>query len=156
MEILSVDDDSNTYLEHVIIVDTLTDNGYDNTDFQSENEWQNVEYRSTYSTDVSSQINKCEAEPPPDKQTILNSLTQHNLRPICIRILRADEHQKDLTSYDAELYSRYNDGNNDYLNNIDTPLNSIPSTSEISTYNILTQQHDIPNNVFPLEHCSKA
>ena len=38
MEILSVDDDSDTYLEHDIIVNTLTDNGYDNTDFQSDNE----------------------------------------------------------------------------------------------------------------------
>ena len=39
MEILSVDDDSDTYLEHDIIINTLTDNGYDdNADFQSDDE----------------------------------------------------------------------------------------------------------------------
>ena len=75
------------------------------------------------------------------------------MRPVCIRILRDDEHNKDLPSYDAELYSGQNDGNNNYLTNIDTNLDTTPSTFDISTYNILTQQHENRNNVFPLENC---
>ena len=38
MEVLSLDDDSDTYLEHDFMVNTLTDNGFDNNDFQSDDE----------------------------------------------------------------------------------------------------------------------
>ena len=47
-------------------------------------------------------------------------LMEQDLRPVCIRILNADDHSKDLTSYDAEVYVGNDDGNYiSYLKDID-------------------------------------
>ena len=47
-------------------------------------------------------------------------LTEQDLRSVCIKILNADDHSKDLTSYDAEVYVGNDDGNYiSYLKDID-------------------------------------
>ena len=80
-------------------------------------------------------------------------LSQDDIRPICVKILNADDHLKDITSYDADFYFGTDDGNYNYLTNIDTNMNSTPTTSDISSYNNLTHPTSLLNNVFPLAQC---
>ena len=49
----------------------------------------------------------------------LSPLAIDDIRPVCVKILDADDHMKDITSYDAELYHGNNDGNLNYLTTTD-------------------------------------
>ena len=64
----------------------------------------------------------------------LPTLDPDDIRPVCVKILDAEDHiMKDITSYDAELYHGNNDGNFDYLTPID--INHI---DHISTHQLYT------------------
>ena len=75
---------------------------------------------------------------------------------MCIKILNADDHSKDLTSDDAEVYMGHDDGNyNSYLTNIDNEHTTDATVTKISTYHILNHPPGSSNLTFPMSECNK-
>ena len=70
-------------------------------------------------------------------------LSTDDLRPTCVNILRIDDHMKDLTLYNAELYNGEYDGMcNNNLTIIDTDEVETISTTQMYTSINLAQLHD--------------
>ena len=70
---------------------------------------------------------------PSDTFHSLPPLDPDGIQPMCVKILDAENHMKDITSYDAELYHGNNDGNFDYLTQI-----YIDHIDHISTHQLYT------------------
>ena len=104
------------------------------------------------------QVKLCDA--PNDDQKHFQDrpiLTKTDLAPVCIKILDADDHSKDLPSYDAEVYNGNDDGN--YycsLTNIDNENNSEATATDISTYHILHHPPGSSNLTFPMSACTNT
>ena len=99
----------------------------------------------------------CDAPKPNDKHLRDRPHIPHsNLKPVCIKILDADDHFKDLTSYDAEIYNGNDDGNYDsYLTNIDHGDNNDATVTDLSTYHIINHTPSSPTFTFPMSDCKK-
>ena len=155
MEIFSIDDDCDAYLEHDIIINTIIDNGFNDSDFIFNDKWLLTRSKSIHNTlahvklcDISKDTTNHFRDRP--------FLTQQDLRPVCIKILNADDHSKDLTSYDAEVYMGHDDGNyNSYLTNIDNEHTTDATVTKISTYHILNHPPGSSNLTFPMSECNK-
>ena len=97
-------------------------------------------------------IHVCNTESvPPDKARNPFDYNPTDIRPICVKILDADDHVKDKTAYDAELYTGKNDGDITHLTTItDTDLEHISTTDLYTTIN-LAQLSDTTKHTFTME-----
>ena len=74
---------------------------------------------------------------------------------MCIKILNAEDHAKDITSYDAEAYIGHDDGNYDsYLTKIDNETPDDATTTDISTHHILHHPFESSTHIFPINECN--
>ena len=97
-------------------------------------------------------IHVCETDSiPPDKWSTHYNSSPIDLRPTCVKILDADDHIKDATSYDAELYNGSNDGNTEYLTNITEDDPQDISTEELYTTINLAQLTDTTKRTFDID-----
>ena len=133
MDILSQADDVDTFLENDIIVNTMTDNGIDHKDLHTNEEWLEIK-PSGCQIDSPTRIHVCDTNAiPPDKWSHHVNSNLTDIRPTCVKILDADDHVKDITAYDAELYTGNNDGDKDHLTNI-----MVTDPEDISTTDLYT------------------
>ena len=88
----------------------------------------------------------------PTKAQDLQALPPDDIRPICVKILHEDDHRKDITSYDAELYTGNNDGNpDDYLTPIDVDNMDHITIHQLYTSVNFAQIYDSHQNIFPMK-----
>ena len=74
---------------------------------------------------------------------------------MCIKILNAEDHAKDITAYDAEAYIGHDDGNyQSYLTDFDNDTNDNATTTDISTHHILHYPIDSSTHIFPMQDCT--
>ena len=87
-----------------------------------------------------------------DHTPITHNFNPTILRPICVKLIQVDDHLKDITLYDAELYNGIHDG---YCTNNPTTidLDDVPTISTTQLYTSINyaQIDDDTNNIFHLD-----
>ena len=84
-----------------------------------------------------------------------NTFDIDNIKPTCVKILTADDYDKSLISYDAEVYEGGNDSNIISCSTIPQQPRVSINISEISTSINLHQQQNPSHHVYSLEHLSE-
>ena len=101
--------------------------------------------------DSPTEIHVCEDAVPPDKWSKHVTYNLKDIRPTCVKILDADDHVKNLTAYDAELYTGTNDGDQHHLTNITVNDPEDISTTDLYTTINLAQLSDKTKQTFNMD-----
>ena len=91
-------------------------------------------------------------QPPPDPNW-REYFNETKLRPTCIKIINAEDNEKSITLYDAELFEGVNDSDQHiHLTKPQTEINlTHVNIMDISTNINLHHQQNIKNNIFSIK-----